>query len=89
MVRGHKISILHCFNKSRIIEESVKWRSFDQTVKRVRRSFSDMPGEELQSLIHEAIASIRDRERQSETANRAIKANNLLTTRKHAHGDGG
>jgi len=56
----------HSFKKNRIIEKAVNWRSFDQTVKQVREAFSDVPGDEMQSLIHEAIASIRDQKCQSE-----------------------
>jgi hypothetical protein len=44
---------------SKFIEDAVKWRVFDQTLSEVRSKFADMPGEALDSLIAEAVASAR------------------------------
>lgn len=44
---------------SKFIEEAVKWRVFDQTVTEVRSKFADLPPEELEALIDEAIAAVR------------------------------
>jgi Ribbon-helix-helix domain len=44
---------------SKFVEDAVKWRLFDQTVSEVREAFADMPAEELDGLIDEAVASIR------------------------------
>jgi hypothetical protein len=44
---------------SKFIEEAVKWRVFDQTVAEARGKFADMPPEELESLIDEAVAAAR------------------------------
>ena len=42
---------------SKFIEEAVKWRVFDQTLAEVRGKFADVPPEELESLIGEAVAA--------------------------------
>lgn len=39
--------------------ESVNWRLFTQTVRRVQEAFADLPVDELNSLIDEAVASSR------------------------------
>jgi hypothetical protein len=44
---------------SKFIEEAVKWRVFDQTLGEVRDKFADVPAEELESLIDEAVAAVR------------------------------
>ena len=44
---------------SKFIEEAVKWRVLDQTMAEVRSKFADMPSEELESLIDEAVAAVR------------------------------
>jgi hypothetical protein len=44
---------------SKFIEEAVKWRVLDQTVAEVRSKFADMPTEELESLIDEAVTAVR------------------------------
>ena len=44
---------------SRFIEEAVKWRVFDQTLAEVREKFADLPQDDLQALIDEAMASAR------------------------------
>ena len=42
----------------------VNWRLFDQTVGEVREAFAHVPDEELESVIHEAVTTVR-REKQS------------------------
>jgi hypothetical protein len=44
---------------SKFIEEAVKWRVFDQTIAEARSKFADMPPEELETLIDEAVAAAR------------------------------
>jgi hypothetical protein len=44
---------------SKFIEEAVKWRVFDQTLAETREKFADLAPEELQALIDEATASVR------------------------------
>jgi hypothetical protein len=48
---------------SKFVEEAVKWRLFDQTVSEVRQTFADIPPNELDSLIDEAVASVRKQKR--------------------------
>lgn len=47
---------------SKFIEEAVRWRVFDQTITEVRSKFADLPAAELESLIDEAVSSIRQTE---------------------------
>ncbi|HEU0218036.1 MAG TPA: ribbon-helix-helix domain-containing protein [Stellaceae bacterium] len=49
---------------SKFIEEAVRWRVLDQTISEVRDKFADLPAAEVQSLIDEAVSSLR----QTETA---------------------
>lgn len=44
---------------SKFIEDAVKWRLFDETVDEVRQAFADVPPGELQPMIDEAVASVR------------------------------
>ena len=44
---------------SKFIEEAVKWRVFDQTLAETREKFADLAPEEMQALIDEATASVR------------------------------
>lgn len=44
---------------SKFVEDAVKWRLFDQTVSEVRKAFADVPPDELQILIDEAVSSVR------------------------------
>ena len=44
---------------SKFIEDAVKWRVLDQTVAEARSKFADLPPEELDSLIDEAVAATR------------------------------
>jgi hypothetical protein len=44
---------------SKFIEEAVRWRVLDQTISEARRGFADLPAEEVQALLDEAVASAR------------------------------
>ena len=44
---------------SKFIEEAVKWRVLDQTMAEAHSKFSDMPTEEVEAMIDEAIATTR------------------------------
>jgi len=44
---------------SKFIEEAVMWRIFHQTVKEAREAFADVPTEELQRMIDEAVDDAR------------------------------
>jgi hypothetical protein len=44
---------------SKFIEEAVKWRVMDQTVAEARTKFADLPPEELDAVIEEAVAAAR------------------------------
>lgn len=44
---------------SKFIEEAVKWRVLDQTIAEVRAKFADVPADELESLIDEAVSATR------------------------------
>jgi hypothetical protein len=45
---------------SKFIEEAVKWRVFDQTLAETRSKFADLPPDELEALIDEAVAATRE-----------------------------
>jgi hypothetical protein len=56
---------------SKFVEDAVKWRLFDQTVSEVRQAFADVPPDELQNLIDEAVSSARkEKHRQSKRRSR-------------------
>ncbi|MBE7211351.1 MAG: ribbon-helix-helix domain-containing protein [Gluconacetobacter diazotrophicus] len=44
---------------SRFIEEAVRWRVLEQTVAEARAGFGDLPADELQDLIDQAVAASR------------------------------
>ena len=44
---------------SKFIVDAVKWRVFEQTAAEIREKFGDVPPEELQSLVDEAIEAVR------------------------------
>lgn len=44
---------------SKFIEEAVRWRVLEQTVAEARAGFDDMPTDDLQALIDEAIIETR------------------------------
>ena len=52
--RGMKKGDLSAF-----VEEAVRWRVFEQTVADARKGFSDLPADEAQRLIDEAVADTR------------------------------
>lgn len=44
---------------SKFIEDAVRWRVLDQTVAEARSKFADVPPDELDSLLEEAVAETR------------------------------
>ena len=44
---------------SKFIEEAVKWRVLDQTVTEARSKFADLPADELEAVIDEAVNDAR------------------------------
>jgi hypothetical protein len=44
---------------SKFIEEAVKWRVLDQTIAEARSKFADLPPDELEALLAEAVAAAR------------------------------
>jgi hypothetical protein len=44
---------------SRFVEEAVRWRVLDRTVQRLKDRNQDLPPEELEALIDEAVADVR------------------------------
>lgn len=44
---------------SKFIEDAVRWRVLDQTVTEARGKFADMPPDELETLLDEAVAETR------------------------------
>lgn len=46
---------------SKFIEEAVKWRVLDQTMAEARGKFADLPADELDLLLEEAVTSTRRR----------------------------
>ncbi len=44
---------------SKFIEDAVRWRLLDQTVTEARAAFADLPADELQAMIDEAVAASR------------------------------
>ena len=54
---------------SKFIEESVRWRVFDQSMTEAQSKFSDMSSTDLQSLIDEASLSIQNEMRQELVGN--------------------
>jgi hypothetical protein len=44
---------------SKFIEEAVKWRVLDQTIAEARGKFADMPPEDIEALVAEAVAATR------------------------------
>ncbi|HTS37808.1 MAG TPA: ribbon-helix-helix domain-containing protein [Candidatus Solibacter sp.] len=49
---------------SKFVEDAVKWRLLDQSVGHVRDAFAGISSNELQSVIDEAVTSIRKEKRQ-------------------------
>jgi len=48
---------------SKFIVDAVKWRIFEQTLAEVRSQAADVPPDELQSIIDEAIDAVRGEKR--------------------------
>jgi hypothetical protein len=46
---------------SKFIEEAVRWRIFPQTIEQAREAFADIPPDELQKMIDEAVDDVRAR----------------------------
>lgn len=44
---------------SKFIEEAVKWRVLDQTMVEGRGRFADMPADELEAMVDEAVTATR------------------------------
>ena len=44
---------------SRFVEEAVRWRVLDRRVQRLKDRNQDLPAEELEALIDEAVAEVR------------------------------
>jgi hypothetical protein len=44
---------------SKFIEDAVKWRVLDQTLVEARGKFADLPPDELDALLAEAVAAAR------------------------------
>jgi hypothetical protein len=44
---------------SKFIEEAVKWRVLDQTMAEARGKFADMPSEEVEAVVDEAVTAAR------------------------------
>jgi hypothetical protein len=44
---------------SKFIEEAVRWRVFDRTIAESRSRFADLPPDELQALIDDAVRTTR------------------------------
>jgi hypothetical protein len=44
---------------SKFIEDAVRWRIFNKTVQQARGAFADVPPDELQKMIDEAVDDVR------------------------------
>ena len=45
---------------SRFIEEAVRWRVFEQTLAEARSKFADLPPDELERVLEEAVTTARE-----------------------------
>ena len=45
---------------SKFIEESVRWRVFDQSLTEARAKFADIPADDLQAIIAEATQNVKN-----------------------------
>ena len=52
---------------SKFIEDAVKWRVFERTLAETRGKFADVPAEELESLLNEAVSAGRQVKRSAGT----------------------
>jgi len=48
---------------SKFIEEAVKWRVLDQTMAEARGKFADLPAEDVEAIVDEAVAAGRKTKR--------------------------
>ncbi len=48
---------------SKFIEDAVKWRVLDQTVADARGKFADLPPDEVEAMVDEAVTSVRQARR--------------------------
>jgi hypothetical protein len=48
---------------SKFIVDAVKWRVFEQTLAEVREQVADVPPDELQAIIDEAVDAVRQEKR--------------------------
>ncbi len=55
---------------SKFIEEAVRWRIFHETVQQTRKAFADIPADELEWMIDEAVDDIRARRYRERTGQR-------------------
>jgi hypothetical protein len=46
---------------SKFVENAVRWRLFNLTIAEAREGFKDLPAEQFESLIDEALADVRKR----------------------------
>ncbi|MBV8208082.1 MAG: hypothetical protein JO041_14960 [Acidobacteria bacterium] len=46
---------------SKFIEEAVRWRIFHDTIQEARATFADVPPEELERMIADAVEEVRAR----------------------------
>ena len=48
---------------SKFVEEAVRWRVLDRTVEAIRQDNDDLPAEQLESLIDQALEEVRAQRR--------------------------
>ena len=53
---------------SKFVEEAVRWRVFHETVNAVRKGFADVPDDELQRNIDEAVEAVREKHYQERSS---------------------
>jgi hypothetical protein len=68
---------------SKFIEEAVRWRIFHQVVGEAREAFADVPPDELQKMIDEAVKDVRSKRYPQALRNRRKRAPHLRGTLKH------
>ena len=44
---------------SKFIEDAVKWRVLDQTMAEARAGFADLPPDDVEALVDEAVTAVR------------------------------
>ena len=52
-------------DRSKFVEEAVRWRIFDQTVQKVKQGFAQIDAVEGQAMIDQAVAEVRRERRKS------------------------